>query len=134
MFWVDTNHAHHTLAVDDFTLVTHFLNRRSDFHLFNPQFFCAAHAPLSLVAIGNASAVQVVGRQLDQHSITRKNPNDMLAHFPLNVRQHLMLSVPNSTRNIALGKVSTTFGYNLYRFFLRHIRSERMLPVPTNCK
>jgi hypothetical protein len=37
MFGVDTNHPHHTFAVNNFALVTHFLNRSPDFHLINPR-------------------------------------------------------------------------------------------------
>ena len=35
MFRVDANHPHHTFAVNDFALVTHFFYRSTDFHLIN---------------------------------------------------------------------------------------------------
>jgi len=37
MFGVDTNYPHHTFAVNDFALVTHFLNRSPDFHFDQPS-------------------------------------------------------------------------------------------------
>ena len=37
VFRVDANHPHHTLAVNDLALVTHFLNRSTDFHLGQPS-------------------------------------------------------------------------------------------------
>lgn len=37
MFWVDANYSHHALAVNNFALVTHFLNRSTDFHFNQPS-------------------------------------------------------------------------------------------------
>jgi len=36
VFRIDANHTHHTLAVNDFALVTHFFYRSPDFHFINP--------------------------------------------------------------------------------------------------
>ena len=41
MLGVDANHPHHTLAMDDLALVTHFFYGSTDFHLNNPQIFRA---------------------------------------------------------------------------------------------
>ena len=61
MFWIHANHTHHSLAVDDLTLVTHFLYGSTNFHLINLNLFCSKPIWLSLITISNSAAVQVVG-------------------------------------------------------------------------
>jgi hypothetical protein len=131
MFRVDANHSHHAFAVNDLALVTHFLDRRPHFHLINLESFFAK--PL-FVTVSNSSAIKVVRRELYEHSITRKDSNEMLAHLSRNMRQHLMLSLFQRDPKHSVRQGLKDRGHNLYSFFLRHIRSERMLPVPTNCK
>jgi hypothetical protein len=132
MFGVDANHSHHALAVNDLALVAHFFNRSSDFHLINPQDFSLLRT--LFVTIRDSSAIKVVWRQLDQYSITGKNPNKMLTHLSRNVGQDLMLTLFERDPKHSVRQSLKDRGHNLYRFFLRHIRSERILPVPTNCK
>src|SRR5258705_13227412 len=84
--------------------------------------------PLSLVAVSNSPAVQVVRRQFHQHPISGKNPDEMLAHLARNVRQHLMLSVFQLNPKHSVRQGLNDRRHNLYSFFLRHIRSERILP------
>jgi hypothetical protein len=116
MLRIDANHSHHALAVNDFALVTHLFYGSTDFHL------------------SNSAPVQIVWGQLDQHSITRKNPNKMLAHLSRNMRQHLMLGILQLNSKHSVRQSLKDLGHNFYSFFLRHIRSERILLVPTNSK
>src|SRR6185436_479591 len=127
VFRIDANHTHHALAVNDFALITHFFDRSSDFHFINPL-SSSCSEPLSLVAVSNSSAVQVVRRQLHQHPVARKNPDEMLAHLSRNVRQHLMLCVFQLDPKHSVRQSLADRRHNLYSFFLRHIRSERILP------
>jgi hypothetical protein len=132
VFGVDANHSHHSLAVNDLALVAHFFYRSSDFHLINPQVFSLLRT--LFVTISDPSAIKVVWRQFHQHSITWKNPNKMLTHLSGNVRKDLMLALFERDPKHSVRQSLKDRGHNLYRFFLRHIRSERILPVPTNCK
>jgi len=51
VLWVDANYPHDALAVDNLALVTHLLNRRTDFHFDNPQIFSAGNAWLLFIAV-----------------------------------------------------------------------------------
>ena len=82
MFGIDANHSDHTLAVNDLALITHLFYGSTDFHLINLYSISAKTHQQLFVPVSNSAAVQVVWRQLNQHSITRKNPNKMLAHLP----------------------------------------------------
>jgi hypothetical protein len=88
MFGVDTDHAHNAFAVNDLALITHFLDRRTNFHYTFLEVFDAL-----LIAVSYSSPIKIVGRQLHQHSITRKNTYEVLAHLTRNVREHLVLGI-----------------------------------------
>jgi len=45
---------------------------------------------VSLVAIGDAAAGQIVRREVDGDTIALQDANVVLAHFPADVRQHFM--------------------------------------------
>ena len=80
MFWVRADHPHHSFAVDDLALVAHLLYRSTYFHKTVLTSAVAMAAPL-LVSVSYSSSIEIVGRQLNQHSITRKNADKMFAHF-----------------------------------------------------
>ena len=50
MFRIYTNHPHHAFAVDDFALVAHLLDRRTDFHRGNLCLF---------IAVCNSAAIEI---------------------------------------------------------------------------
>src|SRR6266508_396892 len=64
---------HHDDAVtpDGLALFTDPLDRRLDFHLF-----------FLLVAIGDPSSVQVIGRELDDHAVAGEDADVVHAHLP----------------------------------------------------
>ena len=72
MLWVDADNADHTLAVNHLALITNFFDGRTYLH-WTPS--------ISFIPVSYATAIQIVGRQLNQHSITRKNPDEMLTHL-----------------------------------------------------
>jgi hypothetical protein len=70
MLGVDADYAHDTLAVNHLALVTNLFDGRTYLHLTLTILF---------IPVSYAAAIQIVGRQLNQHSIPRKNPDEMLA-------------------------------------------------------
>src|SRR5438552_17034811 len=72
MLGIDTDNAHHTLAVNHFALITNLFDGRTYLHWTLTILF---------IPVSYAAAIQIVGRQLNQHSITRKDSNEMLTHF-----------------------------------------------------
>ena len=72
MLGVVADNAHHALAVNHLALVTNFFDGRTYLHYTLSILF---------IPVSYATAIQIVGRQLNQHSITRKNSDEMLAHF-----------------------------------------------------
>ena len=72
MLGVDANNAHHTLAVNHFALVTNLFDGRTYLHWTLSILF---------IPISYAAAIQIVGRQLNQHAIAGKNFDEMLAHL-----------------------------------------------------
>jgi hypothetical protein len=85
------------------------------------------------IAVSYTTAIQIVGRQLDQNSITRKYPDEMFPHFARDVRQHLVLTLFSSTRNIAFGSVSRTFAMtSIASSFAIQTRGAK-LPTLANC-
>jgi hypothetical protein len=135
VFGVDADHPHHAFAVDDLALVAHFFYWSTDFHLNNPQDLPSLESLwLLFISVSNPSAVQIVGRQLNQDPIPGKNPDKMLTHLAGNMRQHLMLVVFQLNPKHSVRQSLKDLSHNFYSLFLCHIRSERILPVPTNCK
>ena len=72
MLRIDADNAHHALAVNHLTLVTNLLDGRTYLH---------GTISISFIPVSYAAAIQIVGRQLNQHSITRQNSDEMLAHL-----------------------------------------------------
>ena len=72
MLWVDADNADHTLAVNHLALITNLFDGRTYLHCTLSFLF---------IPVSYATAIQIVGRQLDQHPITRKNPDEMLTHL-----------------------------------------------------
>jgi Na+/proline symporter len=72
MLWVDADNANHTLAVNHLALITNLFDGRTYLHYT---------LSISFIPVSYATAIQIVGRQLHQHPITRKNPDEMLSHL-----------------------------------------------------
>jgi hypothetical protein len=122
MLGIRADHTHHALAVNDLALVANFPNGSPNFHV---QYRL-------LVTIRNAPTVEIVGRQLNQNSITRKNSDEMLAHLSRNMRQHLMLIVFKLYSEHRIRQSLEDLGHDLYRFFLRHTAIGAIPPLVAN--
>src|SRR5258706_1614938 len=72
MLWVDTDNTHHALAVNYFALITNLFDGRTYLHCTLSFLF---------IPVSYTTAIQIVGRQLDQHPITRKTSDEMLTHL-----------------------------------------------------
>ena len=72
MLWVDTDHTHNTLAVNHLALITNLFDGRTYLHYT---------LSISFIPVSYAAAIQIVGRQLHQHSIAGKNSDEMFAHL-----------------------------------------------------
>ena len=72
VFWVGADYAHHTLAVNHLALITNLFDGRTYLHYT---------LSISFIPVSYATAIQIVRRQLYQHSVTRKNPDEMLTHL-----------------------------------------------------
>src|SRR5215470_1835275 len=85
MFRVLADHPHHTAAVNDLALVTDFLYRCS--YLHNPSFQPSALSlqQILFVAIHDATAIQVVGRQFHRNLVPRQNADKVFAHLAGNM-------------------------------------------------
>jgi|SRR6185503_10814681 len=116
MLGVSANYAHHTLTVDYLALITNLFDGRTYLH-WTPS--------ISFIAVSYAAAIQIVGRQLNQHSIPRKNSDEVLPHLARDVRQHLMLALLEFDPKHRVGQRLEDFGHDLYRLFLRHTATER---------
>jgi|GEM_PF-6827878 len=55
VFWVDANYPHHTLAVDNLALVTHFFYRSTDFHFGQPSNLLSRYR-VAVIFSGNNSS------------------------------------------------------------------------------
>src|SRR5690349_19674386 len=67
---VRADHTHHTLSVNHLALIANLSDGSPDFHIYQ-----------LLITICNAPTVEIVGRQLNQNSITRKNSDEVFAHL-----------------------------------------------------
>ena len=110
MLRIRANYAHDSLAVNHLALVANFSDGSPNLHLKHR----------SLVTICDTPAVEIVGRQLNQNPIARKNSDEVLAHLSRNVRQHLVLIVLKLDSEHCVGQSLKDLGHNFYRFFLRH--------------
>lgn len=122
MLRIRADHTHHTLAVNHLALVANFPNGSPNFHVPNPL----------LVPIRNASTVEIIGRQLNQNSITRKNSDEVFAHLSRDMRQHLMLIVFKLHPKHRVWQSLEDLGHDLYRFFLRHTAIGAIPPLVAN--
>src|SRR4051812_46912438 len=60
-----------------------------------------------LVPVDDATPGEVVGRELHHHAVLGEDPDVVLTHLAADVGEHLCPLV-SSTRNMALGRASTT--------------------------
>src|SRR5579863_7577176 len=91
VFRVDADHPYHAFAVDDLALVANLLYRCSYLHnllvLTTPPGFARPDSRWlslhnSFIAVNNASAIQIIGRELDCDFIARQNADEILTHLP----------------------------------------------------
>ena len=108
MFWICADDAHHALAVDYLALIA------------NLSDGCTYLHKALLVSISYAPAIQIVWRQFDQNSISRKNSDEVLTHFAGNMGQHLVLAFFQFDPKHCIRQRLENFGHHFYRFFLRH--------------
>ena len=72
MLGIDADNANYALAVNHLALITNLFDGRTYLHYT---------LSISFIPVSYATAIQIVGRQLHQHPITRKNPDEMLTHL-----------------------------------------------------
>jgi hypothetical protein len=123
VFWVGANYAHHSLAMDHFALIANLFNGRTYFHWT---------LSISFIPVSYATAIQIVGRQLNQHSIPGKNSDEVLSHLARDMRQHLMLVLLEFDPKHCVGQRLEDLGHDLYRLFLRHTPQSAILPLLAN--
>ena len=91
---VFADHHDPTVATNDLALVADRLDARLDLHglglSFNGSTWLEAGVRPSLVAVDDAPSGQVVGRQLHNNSILRKDPDVVLTHLAADVSEHLV--------------------------------------------
>jgi hypothetical protein len=123
VFWVGADYAHYALAVNHLALITNLLDGRTYLH-WTPS--------ISFIPVSYATAIQIVGRQLNQHSITRKNSDEVFPHLARDMRQHLMLVLLEFDPKHYVGQRLEDFGHDLYRLFLRHTPQSAIPPLLAN--
>jgi len=123
VFWVGANYAHHALAVNHLALITNLFDGRTYLHWT---------LSISFIPVSYAAAIQIVGRQLNQHSIPRKDSDEVLPHLARDMRQHLMLVLLEFNPKHCVGQRLEDFGHDLYRLFLRHTPQSAILPLLAN--
>jgi hypothetical protein len=82
--------ANDTLAMNDLALVADRFYGCTDLHE-KLQFLVLTYAACLLVAVHNATAVQVIRAQLNGDSVTGEDADEVLAHSARNMRQYLVL-------------------------------------------
>src|SRR5688500_16477422 len=99
-----------------------------------------------LVPVCNSTAIEIVRRKLYQNSVAWKNANKMLAHFPRDVRKHLVLAVLQLDFEHSVWQSLQHLRHHFYSFFLRHYplllkfrccrqtanNSTRLFPLPSH--
>ena len=78
MFWVLTDHPDHTLAADDFAIITQLFDRRTDLH-----------TSTLFISIRDATLGQIVRRHFNRNSVSDQNLDIVHSHFARNVGQNL---------------------------------------------
>ena len=111
MLWISADDSHHALAVNHLALITNFFDGRTYLHWT---------LSISFIPVSYTAAIQIVGRQLNQHSITRKNSDEVFPHLARDVRQHLVLGLLKFHPKHCVRQRFEDFGHDLYRLFLRH--------------
>jgi len=83
--WVLADHANVTGPANDFALLTHGFNAGANLHVFS---FSNVEELELFVAVGDAAAGHVVGRDLDLHLVTGENADAVHAHFSRTVGEN----------------------------------------------
>lgn len=79
------------------------------------------------ISISDAPAIQIIRRKLDQNSITRKDANEVFAHFAGDVRQHLMPAFLQLDPKHCVRQCFQDLRHDLYRLFLRHTERQTQI-------
>ena len=115
MLGICADHSHHTLAVNNLAVVTHFF---TDARTFMP--IPLLSRPL-LVAVRYPAPIQIVRRKLYQDAVTGENSDEMLSHFARNVGQHLMLIIFKLDTKHGVWQSLQDLCHDFNCLFLRHI-------------
>src|SRR3954453_2909551 len=91
----------------------------------------AEPAPNLLVPVGDSAAVQVVGRELDLHPVTRKDADVVAAHLARDVAEDLVIVVQLDAEH-RVGQRLGDLALHLDFLFLRHQRPGRVAGAPTS--
>ena len=89
---VDADDPHRAVPTDHLALVAHLLHRRSNLHnSLSPSLLGGIPAcGALLVAVCDAAAAEVVGRELDLHPVARRDADVVHPHLPGYVSKHLV--------------------------------------------
>jgi hypothetical protein len=79
-----------------------------------------ADSQILFIPISDASTIQIVRGQLNQHSITGKSSDEMLAHLAGDMRQHLVLVLAELNSKHWIRQRFEDSGHDFHRLFLRH--------------
>ena len=97
MSGVFANHHHVSVATDDLALVANLLNARANLHISLLLASCRNFSGRSFsadgglfVAVDNAAAGQVIGRELHNHAVLREDSDVVLTHLARNVGKNLV--------------------------------------------
>jgi hypothetical protein len=98
-------------TADHLAVLAQSFDRRPDFHEF-PRWDRWA----LLESVNDATAAEIVRRDLDQDPVTRKNANEILSHLAADVRKHLVL-VFQLNPEYRIGQRLHHCGFELNGFF-----------------
>ena len=82
---------------------------------------------LALKAVGNPPTRKIVGGQLYRHLVTRENLDEILAHLPGDMREHLVSVIEFDSKH-GVGQWLNHRSLHLNHVFFRH--SFLLLPIP----
>jgi hypothetical protein len=117
---VGADHAHNTVAADDFAVAAHFLDRCSDFHVVLLN-LCSISNLRSLRAKHDTSPTQIVGRQLDSDLVAREDADVVHSHLSGNMtKDHVTVLQLHSKRSV--GQVLDNLALHLDDIILGHLR------------
>src|SRR5262245_14320484 len=108
--------ANHALAADHLAVLTDLLDRRTNLHLLLPGAHAVTTANVLLVAIDDAAACQVVGRELHGDLVAGEDLDEVHPHLPGDVGQHHVLVLERHPEH-RVGQRLDHRAFDLYAFF-----------------